>query len=182
MPNGVSATNNMNNNTTGSSSSSSSTASSSHPLQHHHYQHHPNSSRHVPGSTTSSSPSILNVQHNRDSSNASTVTPTRVPPCLPLPSPPLQGYPQPQLSFTATTTTSLSSSSSLSSNNSSHHQHPTHSSALEHHHYYGLDPPTMISSGIPQTLRFQPNFDRLLVVLVLLSLVFNSYCSMCCCI
>ncbi|XP_018016966.1 latrophilin Cirl isoform X3 [Hyalella azteca] len=147
------------NNTTGSSSSSSSsTTSSSHPLQHHH--NHVGNLHHTyqPGPDILNQPGCnqplsLSVEHNRNLSNASSVTTTRVPPCLPLPSPPHQCFSQPQLSFTATTTTSLSSSSSLSSDKSAHHhlhQLPPspslHHPHQHHHHYYGMEPTHLIAS------------------------------------
>ncbi|KAF2355503.1 GPCR family 2 extracellular hormone receptor domain [Trinorchestia longiramus] len=147
------------NNTTGSSSSSSSssTTSSSHPLQQHHnhsgnlHHHH----TYQPGPDILNQPGCnpaigMSVEHNRNSSNSSSVATSRVPPCLPLPSPPHQCYSQPQLSFT--TTTSLSSSSSLSSDKSAkqlQHQAPPspsmHPSHL-HHHYYGMEAPHLIAS------------------------------------
>ena len=142
-------------------SSLSSTASSSYPLHQQNDDLSNSPDLHKIGSAA------LNPQHTRDMSNTSSSLPpsagatSRSPPCLPLPSPPVQCYQQPQLSFTATTTTSLSSSSSLSSNNSNRRQHPSSPSSANnnnhHHHYYGIDPPTLISSGsyqcLPQVVR-----------------------------
>lgn len=172
----LSSTNNTNNNndrqlsgngngsSSLSSSSTSSSASSTHPLQRQHHQNNIQrmQTQNVLSQVESCKSNLdihkvagsFNIQHNRNLSNASTITTTRVPPCLPLPSPPLQCYQQPQHSLTATTTTSLSSSPSLSSNNSSvpqHHHMAPPSPVLphQHHHYYGMDSPTLISSGTP---------------------------------